>query len=118
MAVVVQTVEKMKRSGSGLTPTFTGSLSASNQYRFDNNGKVFLHFKKTAAVNANVTIVTPRSPDGNAVADLVCTVPASTGEKVIGPFEPGVYNALGAHYVEWSVDDVDGLTVAVVRMDD
>ncbi len=110
-------VQKMKRSGDGITPTYQGSLSASNTHQVNNNGKVFLHFKKSAAVNAVVTVITPPSLDGNAVADLTVTVPANTGDKMFGPFDPSVYNVLGGHDLEWTVSDVDGLTMAAVLME-
>lgn len=109
-------VEKMVRS-AGLTPTFTGSLSVSNTYQVNNNGKVYLHFKKSGSSDCVVTVVTTRSYDGNAVADYAgTTVPATTGEKIIGPFDPGVYNILGGHDLEFTLSNIAGVTVAAIQM--
>lgn len=118
MADITIVVQKLVR-GAGLTPAYLGSLSASNTYQVNNNGKVFLHFKKTNAVNCVVTVVTPRSSDGNAVADYAgTTVVGSTGDKMIGPFDPKIYNKLGFHYFEVTLSDIDGLTMAAVRYGD
>lgn len=103
--------------GAGLTPVFTGSLSVSNTYQVNNDGSVVLHFKKTGSGNCVVTVVTPRSSDGNAVADYAgTTVPATTGEKIIGKFEPHIYNKLGFHYFEFTLDEITGLSVAAIRV--
>ena len=111
-------VEKMSRGG-GLTPTFTGSLSVSNVYQVNNNGRVYLHFKKTGAGDCVVTVVTTGSFDGNAVADYAgTTVVATTGEKVIGEFDPAVYNILGGHDLEFTLSNITGLTVAAIQMGD
>ncbi len=117
MATIVDTVEKIKRAGNGLTPTNVAVASTGDTHRVQNNGKMVLHFLKTNAVNANITFQTPGSVDGNAVAELVCVVVASTGDKMIGPFDPKVYNQLGQHYLQWTTDDVDGLTVAALSID-
>ncbi len=117
MADVRITVQKIKRSGNGITPTYQGSLSASNTHQVNNNGKVFLHFKKSASVNCTVTIITPRTIDSNAVADLAVVVPATTGDKMMGPFDPNIYNVLGGHDLEFTLSDVDGLTMAAVLLD-
>ncbi len=117
MADVRITVQKMKRTGNGITPSYQGSLSVSDTYQVNNNGKVFLHFKKSASVNCTVTVITPPSLDGNAVADLAVVVPATTGDKMFGPFDPAVYNVLGGHDLEFTLSDIDGVTMAAVLME-
>ena len=99
---------------TGLTPSYTGSLSTGNTYQVQNNGRVFLHFKKSAAVDAVITIATPVTKGGYAVADPTVTVPASTGDKMIGPFPPTIFNDDGI--LEFTCSDVDGLTVAALRL--
>ena len=114
MPIVVIAVQNPGTNGLDLADN--GGLSVSDTYRVDNNGKVFLHFKKTAAVNCVVTVVTPNSEDGNAVADKTFTVPATTGDIHVGPFDPKIYNRKGFHDFEFTLSDIDGLTVAAARL--
>lgn len=113
MAEITVSVESVVRTG--LAATYNGSLSASNQYFVANDGRVILHFLKTGAGNCTVTIVTPGLVDSLAVADRTFTVPASTGDVFVGPFPPSVYND-GDGNLEFTLSEVTGLTVAVLRV--
>jgi hypothetical protein len=113
MAEVRLTPQKLNKAG--ITPAYTGSLLVANTYLVRNTGRMFLHFKKGAAVDANVTIETPMTVDGLAIAENVVVVPATTGDKMIGPFPPTIFND-GVGDVRFATDDVDGLTVAVVEL--
>lgn len=113
MADITLTVQKLLPTG--ITPSYTGSLSAANTYFVRNSGRVMLHFKKSAAVDAVVTIQTPTTVGGLAVAEQTCTVAGSTGDKMIGPFPPRIYND-GNGDLKFTLSDVDGLTVAVVEL--
>jgi len=101
---------------AGITPTYTGSLSISNTYHVRNTGRIFLHFKKSGAGSCDVTIATPRTVDGLAIADRVVQVPATTGDKMIGPFKPDVYNSQGGVDLTFTLSEITGLTVAVLRL--
>lgn len=99
----------------GVTPTYTGSLSTSNTYTFPNDGRTFLHVKKSGAGACVATIATPAEVDGNAIADKTVTIPATTGDKLIGPFPPRTFtNADGVATVSFS--EITGLTVAVLQL--
>lgn len=97
----------------GLTMAYTGGLTTTDTYTVRNNGKTFLHFKKTGAGICTVTIVTPGTVRGLAIADQTVSVPATTGDVMIGPFDPGTFDD-GNHDVSFTLSDVTGLTVAVV----
>jgi len=99
---------------TGLAASYTGSLSTSNTYQVNNSGHMILHFKKSSAVDCVVTVDTPETVDGLAVAQRTVTVPATTGDKFIGPFPPGHYNQPGTNYLEFTLSDVAGLTVAAL----
>ena len=114
MADVTLTGEAMVEGG--LAATYNSSLNTADTHFVNNDGRTFLHFKKTGAGAANVTIVTPRTLGGRAVADLVVVIPATTGDKFLGPFPPAIFNAPGTHNLTWTVDEVTGLSVAVVRL--
>lgn len=97
------------------TPTRTGSLSTSNNYFVPNNGMTFLHFMKSGAAACTVTIETPATVDGNAVADPTITVPATTGDVMVGPFAPAIYNQPDGT-LKFTLSEVTGLTVAALRI--
>ena len=53
--------------------------------------------------------------DGLAVANLAVVVIAASGDKIIGPFPPGIYNQSdGSVYVDWSSETA--VTFAVLRL--
>ena len=110
------TVQKIKRTGDGITPSYEGSLSTGDTHQVNNDGEVFLQFKKSGAADCVVTVQTPGSVDGNAIAELTVTVPASTGDKMMGPFNPAVYNILGGHDLEFTLSNIAGLTMAAIRL--
>lgn len=116
MAIVPLTVQEVVPAGINLTDQ--GSLSTSDTYTFPNDGKTALHFKKAAAVDCVVTIATPNTDaDGNVIAEKTVTVPASTGDVMIGPLKRSVYNNDDG-LVSFTLSNVASLTVALFRLDD
>lgn len=111
MAVIALTTTDLQAGGT--TTTYTGSLSTSNTYTVPNDGKVFLHFKKTAAVACTVTIVTPNTVSGLAIADQTVTVPASTGDVMVGKLSVDLFNDPTTGLLTFSLSDVAGLSVGV-----
>ena len=113
MADVVRTPEKITRNGVDLTD-ISGLLTADVQL-VRNNGKVFLHFKKTGAGACTVTFITQGTVDDQAIADRTVTVPATTGDIHVGPFPPDVYND-SVRDLRFTLSEVTGLTLAVAQM--
>lgn len=113
MATIDLAVEQISRDGINLTDT--GSLNIADTFQFLNDGMTFLHFKKTGAGGCNVTIVTQPVVDGQAAADRVVNVPATTGDVMIGPFPRDIYND-AAGKVVFTISEATGLTVAVARL--
>lgn len=112
MANVDVTVQEITRAG--LTPAYTGSLSTSDTYLIPNDGKTYIHVKKTGANNCTVTVATQNTVDGLAITDLTVTVVATTGDKKIGPFPRDIYNnADGEIAVTFS--EVTGLSFGAFR---
>jgi hypothetical protein len=96
-------------------PTYTGSLSISNSYTVSNDGRMFLHFKKTGAGACTVTVTTPGSVFGVAIADVTFTVPATTGD-VMFPLSPtALYNDQATGLVSFTCSEITGLSVAVLH---
>jgi|GEM_PF-3083772 len=114
MAEVRFEPEKVRRIG--LAAIYHGSLSVGNTYLIRNDGKTILHFKKSGTGDCTVTIQTPKAVDDLAVAERTVVIPASSGDKFIGPFPPRVYNDFGSQDLKFTVDEVTGLSVAVLQV--
>lgn len=100
----------------GLTPTRTSSgLNTTDTYKFRNDGKVFILFEKTGAGSCTVTITTPNTSDGLAISDQTVTVAASTGDVVVGPLSPSLFNDASGD-VSFTLSDTVGLSIAVIRL--
>ena len=99
-------------STDGSTPQ---AMAAADNYIVRNNGRVILHFIKTGAGAATITIATPKTVGGLAVAEQTFTVDATTGIEFAGPFPPEIYNdASGGMDVSTSEDT--GITVQALQI--
>jgi len=58
----------------GIAPTRTGSLSTGNTYIVRNNGRLLLMFQKSGAGECTVTVQTPATQGGLAVAERTFAV--------------------------------------------
>jgi hypothetical protein len=90
MADIDLTVQKL--AATGITPEYTGSLSTGNTYKVRNNGRIYVHAKKTGAGACTATIETPKTVGGLDIDDQEVTIAATTGDVMIGPFPPSIYN--------------------------
>jgi hypothetical protein len=98
-------------TSAGLTETFTAVDNVNGELMPYNNGRQALHVKCTGAL-CTVTVRDPVTVDGQAAPDRVITVPATTGDKVIG-LQSSVYlQADGNVYVDYSIST--GVTAALV----
>ena len=96
---------------TGLAPSY-GAFDAAGMY-FVNDGNVMLHIKNSGTIKA-LTIATPAKVAGLDIAEDIVSIPATTGDKMIGPFDPSVFNQdAGVVYID--VDSATGVTVAAVR---
>lgn len=99
---------------AGANATYEPANAAGNSYRLA-SGQV-LHVKNGGASACNVTIETPLTVDGLAVADRVVTVAAGAAEFIaLGTDPNGVYRQSGGVvYVDY--DQVTSVTVAVLTI--
>lgn len=120
MSDITMSVQQTTRNG--LAPVYTAAgasplLNVVDTFQFQNTGKEMIHFKKSGAGACTVTIVTPETVDGLAVAERTINVPALTGDVMAGPFPPAHYNLPGTStFAGFTVSDVVGLSAAVVRI--
>ena len=111
-ANVTLTVQTTSKTGSDVSRTDSG-LSTSNTYKFRNDGKVLLLFEKSGAGDCTVTVTTPGTASGLAIADVTFNVPASTGDVVAGPFQTSLFND-SSDDVSFTISDTVGLSIAVI----
>jgi hypothetical protein len=103
-ALAVQAITR-----AGLTPAYTAANA--DGHAIANDGSTMLHVK-TVGTACTVTVVTPGTVDGQAIADRTIALGTNT-ERMIGPFPPRTYNQDGAVHVDFSA--VTAVTVAAVR---
>jgi hypothetical protein len=111
MAVIPLTAQNL--AAGGLTTAYTGSLSTSNTYTFVCDGQTFLHFKKSGAGSCTVTIITPGTVGGLAIADQTVTVPASTGDVMVGRLSSDLFADPATGLATFSCSEITGLSVGV-----
>ena len=109
-------VQNITRTATEMTYTQTNA-SGDGGNSFANDGRTMLHIKAdgTAPLTFTLTIETPGTVDGQAIAQRTATL-ARSKEYFIGPFPPGVYDqAGGLVYFDIGADDT-GITAAVLRL--
>lgn len=97
----------------GTSPAYGSAAAGGDTVAPDD--RAFLHIKNTNGATRDVTIVTPGTTFGQANADVVKTVPATTGDVMMGPLVPALADpTTGLISITWSA--VTGITVAVVKV--
>lgn len=101
---------------AGLTPTYASAGVAGDS--FANDGNVMLHIKNTNAAARTVTVVVgvgrPAVP-GYTPTNNAVVVPLTVGDKMIGPFDPTVWNDANG-LVQLTYSAVTDVTVAAIRL--
>ncbi len=112
MAIVIVAVKRIDADGE--SETFV-AMNTADTFKVRNHGRTLIHFKKTGAGAANVTMQTPKQVAGLAVADPIVVVPATTGDVMAAPVNRDLFND-AAGDVSFTTDNDVGLTVAAVRI--
>jgi len=111
MAVIALNAAQLL-SDAGLAPPVTQVPTAVDTYTFPNDGRTFLYIEHGAGAS-NLTVVTPGTVRGKAIADTVVAL-AIAGRSLVGPFPPDLYNDASG-LVSITFSEVTGAAVAVVR---
>jgi len=112
MAIVVITPTKITEKG--VAESFQAMVTT-DTYKVRNGGRMLMHFKKTGAGAANITLMTPKTVAGFAVADQVIVVAATTGDLMSAPINEDLFNDASGD-VSFTTDNDVGLTVAAIRL--
>jgi hypothetical protein len=98
---------------TGITPTLVAASAGGDE--FVNSGRDFIHIKNGDASSMDVTINSQALCNQGQDHDVVVTVPASTGEKFIGPFPKDRFNDT-AGKVQITYSAVTSVTIGIVRV--
>lgn len=80
-----------------------------------NDGNVALHVKNTGGGACTVTVTATGKMAGVSLVNPAVSVPATTGDRMIGPFDTTEFNQMdGSVYVDYST--TSGVTVAAIRL--
>jgi hypothetical protein len=100
---------------AGLAPAFAAAAGGGDTFTPD--GDTFIEVKNASGSSVTVTIVTPRTDAwGNQIADNVITVPATTGDRMIGPFPADAYADPTTGLASITYSAVTSVTVAVFKV--
>jgi hypothetical protein len=96
-------------------PSFTAAIA--DGHSLVNEGKkTFIYVKNTDGSAHDVEIQIQQTVDGETVPSKTVSVPATTGERLIGPFDRGPYNIAGVIYIDFPVQT--GMSVAGLKIGD
>jgi hypothetical protein len=110
MADVRLTPQDLSTTGATTTRT---AISTGNTYKIRiPPGGVVLNWRKTGAGTATITIQTPGTVDGLAIAERTVSVPATTGD-VWGAYKKGQGYDDSSGDLNFTTDEGTGLTCAV-----
>jgi hypothetical protein len=98
---------------AGTTPTY-GAAVASTTVACDE--RTFLHVKNTAGSSMTVTLTATGAIRGQKAADVVITVPATTGDKMIGPLPAELFAGAVDGTCAVTYSSTTSVTVAALRI--
>ncbi|MFE2140182.1 hypothetical protein ACFXA3_00180 [Streptomyces sp. NPDC059456] len=108
MALLAQQVVAL----SGLAPTYSAAAASTTVLCGDRS---FLHVKNTNGSSMTVTLTATARVRGQLAADVVITVPATTGDKMIGPITSDLF-ASAADGISCSVTYSSTTSVTVASL--
>ncbi len=103
---------------AGIAPSYAAS-AASDTFTDDGSERTFIQLKNTGTIK--VATIVPVVATANipgvgvvAVPTMTVSIPATTGDKMIGPFPAAYINSSGL--VTVALDGITGATVAAVKL--
>lgn len=107
-----QSVSVQQIVKTGLEAAYTNAHA--DGHEFSNDGRTFMHVVNGDGADKTITIQTPQTVGGLAVADLAVTVTAGE-ERMIGPFRKSLFDqANGKVYVDFSA--TTNVTAAYLKL--
>lgn len=106
--------QTLTRQGDGLAATYNTAAAAGD--KFTPGDKVFIHVKNTNAADRTITFVTTQTVSEFAVADMTAVIPATTGDRFLGPFPHSLFAGTDGLVAMTYSPAETGVTIAVLRM--
>jgi len=99
---------------TGNAPTLVAVAAGGDQ--FANDGHTFLYVKNTNGASRDVTVDSVSTCSQGSDHNIVVTVPATTGERLFGPFPTSRFNdANGMAQITYEADS--GVTIQALRLE-
>jgi hypothetical protein len=105
--------QQVVRTGSGVTPTYNPTSAGGD--KFSPGASVWVHAKNTNASPRIITFATAGKLAEFDVADMTATIPATTGDKMLGPFPADIFAAADG-LVAMTYDAPTNLSIAVLQL--
>lgn len=98
---------------TGLAPSFTAAAGGGDQ--FANDGRIFIYVKNAHTSGQTVTVNSQSNCSFGFDHDVAVSVPATNGERLIGPFPTSRFNDSSGN-VQITYSGVTSLTIAAIRL--
>lgn len=98
---------------AGITPTYSAAAAGTKLVCGD---RAFLHVKNASASPVTVTITGTGSVGGQLATDLIVTVPATSGDKMIGPINASAFAGATDGLASVTYSATTTVTVAALRI--
>lgn len=99
----------------GLAPTYAACTSGGDA--FAPSSETWLHVKNTSGGALTVTVAAAKVPlTDTTITVAAVSIPATTGDKIIGPFPYDFFAAASDGLAAITYSGVTNLTIAVLRL--
>lgn len=113
------TISVASITGAGVAPAVAAVNADGSKFLDDGTERTFLRFTNTSGSPINVTVPAQRAvnaPGAGVItpANLVVAIPATTGDRLIGPFPAAYIDDSG--FVHFTVASATNLNVAALKL--
>lgn len=98
---------------AGLAPVYSAAAASSKVVCGE---RTFLHVKNTAGSSMTVTLSATAKVRGQSAADVVVTVPATTGDMMIGPLTADLFAGAIDGQASITYSSLTSVTAAALRI--
>jgi hypothetical protein len=98
---------------TGIAPTYSAAAAGTKLVCGE---RTFLHVKNTAGSSMTVTITATGQVRGQTAVDLVVTVPATTGDMMIGPIPAELFAGASDGLAAVTYSSTTNVTAACLRI--
>ena len=105
-------VSRVTRTGLSMPALYvTAVIAGTTYYIMRNDGRTLFRLYKTGANNCVVTFYTQEYLRGLAFTAPTVTIVATTGDQIVGPFEPNIFNDVNGD-MQFSFSEVTSMFFA------